>query len=74
MRRVNFIFMAILFILTIITGIAESSPSHGNPAVAHILLVILLVISLLVHLWLNRKACSRYLSNPPRKEGVSSDK
>lgn len=73
MRRANFIVMAVLFIVTIVTGIAESSPSHGRPAVAHIFMVILLVISLLVHLWLNRKACARYFSASNKKEVVSSD-
>jgi hypothetical protein len=73
MRKANFMIMAVLFILTIVTGIAESSPSHGRPAAAHILVVILLVVSLLVHLWLNRKACARYFSNPANKENVSSD-
>ncbi len=74
MRRINFIILVFLFILTAITGFAESSPTHEGRAVAHIALFVLLVISLLVHLWLNRKACARYLSNSVKKERVSPEK
>ncbi len=60
MRRFNAIAMSILFVLTFITGIAESGPSHPGPAVAHIFLVVLFTLSVITHVVLNRKALARY--------------
>jgi hypothetical protein len=61
MRKTLVIIMAVSFILTIITGIGESGPQHSGPAVAHIIITIVFIASVLAHLCLNRRACLRYL-------------
>jgi hypothetical protein len=72
MRKALIIVMAVLFILTIITGIGESNPSHGGPAVAHITIVIMFIISILVHAWLNRKACLKYFNSSKKPATLHS--
>jgi|WetSurMetagenome_2_1015567.scaffolds.fasta_scaffold351339_2 hypothetical protein len=71
MRKTLIIIMAVTFILTIITGIAESNPAHGGPAVAHIIITIIFIASVLTHLWLNRKACLKYFSSAKKTAGSS---
>jgi hypothetical protein len=68
MRKILMVGMLVLFILTIITGIGESSPQHTGPAVAHISIVVLLIVLVLTHTWLNRKAFRRYFAGPIRPE------
>jgi hypothetical protein len=60
MRKALTICMLVLFILTILTGVAESNPRHAGPAVAHIGITILFIITVLTHAWVNRKAFRRY--------------
>ncbi len=62
MRKAICILSAILFILTMITGIAEASPQHAGSPVAHIFIVILFTATILAHIWINRKAVARYFS------------
>jgi Kef-type K+ transport system membrane component KefB len=68
MRKILMVGMMGLFILTIITGIGESSPRHTGPAVAHILMVVLFIVLVLAHAWLNRKAFRRYFAGTARPE------
>jgi hypothetical protein len=64
MRRTISIAVPVLMLLSIITGIAESRPSHtGNP-VLHIVIVILFIAAACAHAWLNRKALAKYLFGP----------
>jgi hypothetical protein len=71
MRKTLTVCMMVFFILTIITGIGESNPHHTGPAVAHIMIVILFVASVLSHAWLNRKAFRRYFAGSGKPENVS---
>jgi hypothetical protein len=63
--------MLVLFILTIITGIGESSPRHSGPAVAHTIIVIMFIVSVLGHSWLNRKALRKYFSGADKPQKAS---
>ncbi|AAW39202.1 hypothetical protein X793_07195 [Dehalococcoides mccartyi CG4] len=53
--------MAVLFLATIITGIAEAHVHPGNSG-HHVAVAIAFIASILIHLVLNRKSFSRYLS------------
>jgi hypothetical protein len=65
MRKVIGISMVVLFLLTVITGMAElgslagpnSLQDHGGP---HIIISILFTVSTLTHIVLNRKPFVRY--------------
>ncbi|MCF7635016.1 MAG: hypothetical protein LLF82_000494 [Dehalococcoides mccartyi] len=61
MRRVVCLSMAVLFLATIITGIAEAHVHPGNSS-HHVAVAIAFIASILIHLVLNRKSFSRYLS------------
>jgi len=63
MRRINSILMLVLMVLIIFSGIAESRPSHAGPAVFHIFVTVLFILSLALHLYLNRKALRKSLSS-----------
>jgi hypothetical protein len=73
MRKFLTVGMLVLFILTIITGIGESSPQHTGPAVAHIMVVVLFILSVLAHAWLNRKALRRYFISTGKQEEASGN-
>lgn len=62
MRRVLFLLMLILGVVTIISGIVEMSPRHTGPPVFHIVVASILAILCIIHLCLNRKAVLRYLT------------
>ena len=67
MRRVVGIAMAILFLATIVTGIAEGHVHPGNSG-SHIVVAILFIASTITHIVINRKAFVRYLSTSNRVE------
>jgi hypothetical protein len=52
--------MGILFLVTIISGIAESHVHPGNSGL-HTVVAVLFVISIIIHVAINRKSFSRYL-------------
>jgi heme A synthase len=66
MRRILGISMPLLLVLVIVTGIAEARPSHAGLPVAHILISALFVITLCLHVWLNRKAFIKCYSIPKK--------
>jgi hypothetical protein len=66
MRRVLGIIMPLLMVLVIVTGIAEARPSHTGLPAAHIFVTVLFIISLGLHIGLNRKAFLRYYSSPKK--------
>jgi Kef-type K+ transport system membrane component KefB len=70
-RKFLMVCMLVLFILTIVTGIGESSPQHTGPAVAHILVVVLFIVLVLTHGWFNRKAFRRYFTGTNKPEKAS---
>jgi hypothetical protein len=59
MRRAVCITMVVLFLLTVITGFAESHVHPGDPGI-HTVFAILFVTSILVHVVINRKAFARH--------------
>jgi vacuolar-type H+-ATPase subunit I/STV1 len=61
MRRILVFLLLITGLLTIIAGIAESSPRHGNPAVAHIVVASIFILICIVHIVIKRKAVMRYI-------------
>ncbi|MDD5312219.1 MAG: hypothetical protein PHO26_04205 [Dehalococcoidia bacterium] len=61
MRRIISIAMPLLMILSIVTGIAESQPSHTGKPVLHIAIVILFAVAACAHAWVNRKVLAKYL-------------
>jgi Kef-type K+ transport system membrane component KefB len=73
MRKTLTVGMLVLFILTIITGIGESRPQHTGPAVAHIMVVVLFILLVLAHAWLNRKALRRYFIGSGKQEESSGN-
>ena len=68
MRRVVCIATAVLFLLTVITGIAESHVHPGNTGV-HVVMAILFIASTLAHVVVNRKPFARYLMGSAKKAG-----
>jgi hypothetical protein len=61
MRRLIFFAMAVLFLSTILVGIAESHV-HPGSAGHHIIASIVFSLFLLTHLVLNRKSIARYIT------------
>ncbi|AMU87348.1 hypothetical protein [Dehalococcoides mccartyi] len=61
MRRAVCISMAVLFLATIITGIAEAHVHPGHSG-HHVAVAIAFIASILIHVGLNRKSFARYLS------------
>lgn len=60
MRKNISIAMVLAFVVAMLTGIAEASPNHSGLPAAHIIIVSLFTAVLCIHLFLNRKALSRY--------------
>jgi hypothetical protein len=65
-RRTICIIMAISFLLTVITGLAESHV-HPDRSGIHTVFAILFIVSTLTHVVINRKSLARHLSGPARK-------
>jgi len=66
MRKIICIAMAVFFLFTVITGVAESH-IHPGQSGSHTVISIFFVISILVHILINRKAFVRYFSGKPLK-------
>jgi hypothetical protein len=58
----RFLALAMIFsgLLTVIGGIAESSPRHTGLPEFHIIMAIIFIVLSLWHIWLNRKVLLRY--------------
>ena len=67
MRRGVGIAMMLLILLSVVTGIGESRPAHLGPPVAHIFAAVLLLVTVCLHVWLNRKAFIRYFVGTKNK-------
>jgi len=68
MRKIVCVFMALLFLLTIVTGIAESYVHPGQSGI-HTVMAILFIIIILIHIIINRKALVRYFfAKTPKAE------
>lgn len=65
MRRVVCIIMVVLFLATVITGIAESHVHPGSSG-HHVFISVPFLISVCVHVWLNRKAFIKHFSRANR--------
>ena len=65
MRRVVCIIMVVLFLATIVTGIAELHV-HSDSSAHHVFIAVLFFISVCVHSWLNRKALIKHFSRASR--------
>jgi hypothetical protein len=74
MKRIINPVMFLLFLLAIATGIGESSPAHTGRPAAHLTIIILLVMTVGIHIWLNRKALMKYLGLRGGKPPVSNIK
>jgi hypothetical protein len=74
MKRIINPIMFLLFLVAIATGIGESSSAHVGRPVAHITIIVLLVLTIGVHIWLNRKAVIKYLGLAGSKPRVSNIK
>jgi hypothetical protein len=68
MRKAVGILMMVFFLLTVITGLAESHIHPGRSG-SHTMIAIILIVSTLVHILINRKAISRYFSGKTAKTG-----
>jgi hypothetical protein len=66
MRRIISISMAILFLVTVITGFAESHVHPGDSG-HHTVISILFMLVVFAHMTLNSKTFGRYLSVPSKK-------
>jgi hypothetical protein len=66
MRKALCLIMGVLFLITIITGFAESHV-HPGDAGLHTVVAVLFIASILVHAVINRKALARYLMANPAK-------
>ncbi len=60
MRKGICLAMGILFVATVVSGIAESHVHPGKSGL-HTVMALLFVAVALIHIMLNRKAISRYL-------------
>lgn len=60
MRKVVVLGMCLFGPLTILGGIAESSPRHAGPPVFHIITAVILIVLALIHTILNRRAIFNY--------------
>jgi hypothetical protein len=55
--------MPILMVICIFSGIVESQPWHHGVPGFHIFIAALCIISVCIHIWLNRKAYVKYFSS-----------
>ncbi len=62
MRRVTSITLAVLLLLTIVTGFAEMHVHPGDSGL-HVVVAVLFILSTLVHVVMNRKSFFRYFSS-----------
>jgi len=60
MKKILGIAMPVLLLLTILSGIGESRPTHPGTPVLHIFIAVLFIIAMCTHAWLNRKALIKY--------------
>jgi len=61
MRRILFWILLASGLLTIITGIAESQTWHEGPAVAHIVISVIFILTIIIHLIFNHKVVTKYI-------------
>ncbi len=66
MRKTICIVMAVLFSVTVISGIAEAHVHPGSSGL-HTIMAVLFIVSILTHIVVNRKALARYLTTPAKQ-------
>ena len=67
MRRIAVILMLVSGLVAVISGIVEAIPRHSDRPLFHIFVSAIFVILCIIHIFLNRRAISKYFKGSKQR-------